>query len=115
MKRGTTKDTKGETEMGYPDDCGLGIEVGVVSGLTTRRASRDGGSPLIVRLSVSLTTTEAEVFFRMLAMSTGEQTDEDFEALTTIEQKFNEARKPNTSVDTRYASCPTRVRQKGGA
>lgn len=49
----------------------------------------------LVQLSVSLTPAEEEVFFRMLAMSTGEETDVDYKELVSIEQKFNAASKPN--------------------
>lgn len=47
-------------------------------------ARRAGG----IRFSATLTPEEARVFRNMLAMSTGEPSDVDFDALRSIETKF---------------------------
>lgn len=64
----------------------------------SKRSAKGGSDQHLVRLSVSLTPTEADAFFTMLAMSTGEETDADFQALLSIERKFNAARKPNSMI-----------------
>jgi hypothetical protein len=72
-------------------------EVVAYSMTMTNEAKRNEEAAVepLVRLSVSLTKSESNVFFTMLAMSTTEQTDIDFATLMSIEQKFCKARKTN--------------------
>lgn len=73
-----------------------------------------------MRLTVTLTEKEAEVFFNMLAHSTNEVSDVDYNELIEIESKFKKAKETdsawvNNNINPYYKQKgPIVVEQKNG-
>lgn len=61
--------------------------------LIKRRRLKIGSGDFVQLSAVTLTKAEANAFFSLLAMSTAEPSDVDFDTLLSIEQKFCAARK----------------------